>query len=392
MAAEACAILYFENKLLKVAMPESTSTQIQKTPLHDLHVEMGGKMVEFAGWRMPVSFAGIRQEHVHTRTACSVFDVSHMGRLVVQGADAESFLNNICTRNLKGAEPGRSYYSHVCREDGGILDDVIVSRFEDHWGIVCNASNRAKIVGWLQGHIEGRDVELSDRTTSTAMLAIQGPRTMELAQEITGKDLSSLKRYRFVTYDYMMMRVIVYRSGYTGEDGLEVVVPAGAVKLLTSKLFGTANKPHPVIKPAGLGARDTLRIEAAMPLYGHELSEEVDSLTGGQGWCVDLSKDFIGAEPMRALQAKGPPRKLVGLELEGRRIARQDSRILDAGGAEVGRITSGTLSPTLEKSIAMGFVSADRSEVGSALEIEVSGSRVPARVVPLPFYKRVKKS
>ncbi len=362
---------------------------ILQTPLHDMHVEMGGRMVPFAGWSMPVQFAGITQEHIHTRTACSVFDVSHMGRLKLTGSDAESFLNRLCTRNLAGAEVGRSYYTHVCREDGGVLDDVIVSRFESHWGIVCNGSNREKILAWLEKQGEAVEVTIQDETFGTAMLAIQGPRTLELAQEAVDADFSSIMRYRFKVFELMGIPIAVYRSGYTGEDGFEVVVPAGIVKMLVPRLLGTKDKPHPVIKPAGLGARDTLRIEAGMPLYGHELSEEIDSLTGGQGWCVDLSKDFIGCEPMRALKQNGLPRHLVGLELDGRRIARQDF-VVYGQGRKVGEVTSGTLSPTLGKSIAMAFVAAESAEMGTELEVGIGNGRVASRVVKLPFYKRPK--
>jgi len=358
-----------------------------KTPLHDIHVAMGARMVEFAGWEMPVQFAGIVEEHNHTRSACSVFDVSHMGRLRITGADAETYLNRICTRNLAGAELGRSFYSHICRHDGGILDDVIVSRFATHWGIICNASNRDKIVAWLGRHAQGRDLQIADETKATGMVACQGPKTLEIAKELTGDDLTTLKRYHFTVRDLGPLQIITYRSGYTGEDGLEVVFPAPLVPFLMPKLFGTKEQPHPVIKPAGLGARDTLRIEAAMPLYGHELSEEVDSLTAGQAWCVDLKKDFIGVEPMRRLNERGLPRKLVGLELDGRRIARQHSTVY-GGGRAVGEVTSGTLSPTLGKSIAMAFVTADSASDGTALEVEVGGKRVPAKVVKLPFYKR----
>jgi len=358
-----------------------------KTPLYDIHVAMGARMVGFAGWEMPVQFAGIVEEHHHTRTAFSVFDVSHMGRLRIIGDKAEPFLNYICTRNLAGAEVGRSYYSHICREDGGILDDVIVSRFQTHWGIICNASNRDKIVAWLGKHTEGRGLQILDETTATAMVACQGPKTLDIAKELTGNDLTTLKRYHFTVRDFGPLQIVIYRSGYTGEDGFEVVLPAALVSFLVPKLFGTKEQPHPIIKPAGLGARDTLRIEAAMPLYGHELSEEVDSLTAGQAWCVDLNKDFIGAAPMRQLHAAGLPRKLVGLELDGRRIARQHSSVYGDGRA-VGEVTSGTLSPTLNKSIAIAFVAADSASDGAALEVEISGKRVPARVVKMPFYKR----
>ncbi len=360
-----------------------------QTPLHDSHVSLGGRMVAFAGWSMPVTFAGITEEHIHTRTSCSVFDVSHMGRLRLTGSDCERFLDHLCARKLAGAEVGRSYYSHMCNEDGGILDDLIVSRFEDHWGIVCNGVNREKIIRWLDKHGPGHDIEVTDETMSTAMLAIQGPKAIEQAEQLTGLDLSTLKRYRFLVHEFMMTKVIIYRSGYTGEDGLEVVAPASLAKMLAPQLLGTRESPHPIIRPAGLGARDTLRIEAAMPLYGHELGEEVDPLTCGQGWCVDLSKDFIGAEPMRKLEKRGLPRQVAGLELSGKRIARQHSRIL-AGGRAIGEITSGTLSPTLGKSIAMGFVSSDYVAVGTELEVELGGKRLSARIVKLPFYKRPK--
>ncbi len=361
-----------------------------RTPLHDILVEMGARMVEFAGWEMPLKFVGVIKEHKHTRTACSVFDVSHMGRITLSGDACETFLNLICTRNLENAEVGRSYYTHVCNKDGGILDDVIVSRFEDHWGIICNASNREKIVAWLNKHAAGRGIAIRDDTLATAMVACQGPRTIGLATELSGDDLSGLGRYRFRVREIGPMRIVIYRSGYTGEDGVEVVLPTALVGLLASRLFGTGDEPHPVIKPAGLGARDTLRIEAAMPLYGHELSETVDSLTAGQSWCVDLTKDFIGAEPMRKLQEKGLPCKLVGLDLEGRRIARQHSKV-HAAGRQVGEVTSGTLSPTLAKSIAMAFVTSEFAEEGTELTVELGGAkRAAATVVKLPFYKRPK--
>lgn len=365
------------------------SEALRRTPLYDIHVAFGARMVPFAGWEMPVQFAGIIEEHNHTRTACSVFDVSHMGRLKITGKDAETFLDQVCTRKLAGAEPGRCLYSHICREDGGILDDVIVSRFESHWGIVCNASNREKIIAWLNGHLAGRDVQISDETSATAMIACQGPRTLELAKELANADLTTLKRYHFRVRELGPVNLTVYRTGYTGEDGIEIVLPAMLVGPLIPRLLGTPESPHPVIRPAGLGARDTLRMEAGMPLYGHELTEDVDSLTAGQAWCVDLTKDFIGAEPMRKLKAQGPARQLVGLELEGRRIARQHYKIF-RGDRETGEITSGTLSPTLGKSIAMGYVASQNVAVGTDLDVELSGKRVPARVVPLPFYKRGK--
>lgn len=365
------------------------STPLLKTPLYDAHVERGARMVDFAGWSMPVQYTGIIEEHNHTRTACALFDVSHMGRLRLTGDDCESLLNRLCTRNLSDAQVGRSYYSHMCREDGGILDDLIVSRFETHWGVVCNASNREKIVSWIQGHARGMDVKLRDETTTTAMVAIQGPKTLELASELAHDDLSSIGRYRFRTLEAMGLAITLYRSGYTGEDGFEVVIPAGVVSLLLPKLLGTVKNPHPVIKPAGLGARDTLRLEAGMPLYGHELSEDWDSLTAGQGWCVDLTKDFVGADALNRIKEKGLRKKLVGLEVEGRRIARQHFAVTKSG-EQVGEVTSGTMSPTLGKSIAMALIRTEHADEGTQLEVAIGAKTMSARIVKLPFYKRAK--
>ena len=357
------------------------------TPLYDAHTSFGGRMVDFAGWAMPISFTSINKEHEHTRTVCSLFDVSHMGRLRLSGSGAGPLLDRLCTRNLGSAEVGRCYYSHMCREDGGMLDDLIVSRFEDDWGVVCNASNREKIVQWIRQHGQGEDVTLTDETSETAMIALQGPEAIALAEEIAKIDFSGLKRYRFMEQAHLGAKMAVYRSGYTGEDGLEIVAPAGAAKLFISFLLGTAEQPHPKIKPAGLGARDTLRLEAGMPLYGHELTEDWDSLTAGQGWCVDLSKDFVGADAMRNLQEQGLKQQLVGLSLEGKRIARQGYAVFQ-GDRKVGDITSGTLSPTLSRSIAMALVDTGSHEIGTTLDVDMGKSRIGAEVVKLPFYKR----
>jgi aminomethyltransferase len=256
--------------------------------------------------------------------------------------------------------------------------------------MVCNASNRDKIVHWIRNHAAGLDVELIDETLSTAMLAVQGPKTLDLAITLTGLDFSKLKRYHFGEYGYLGLPITVYRSGYTGEDGLEVVFPSRAAAMLVPLLLGTVEKPHPLIRPAGLGARDTLRIEAAMPLYGHELTEEVDSLSAGQAWCVDLTKDFLGADGMRRIQDDGPRRRLVGLELAGRRIARQGQPVT-AEGRTVGVITSGTLSPTLNKSIALAYVESRAAPPGTALEVEIGGRPMACHIVSLPFYRRTGK-
>ncbi len=365
-----------------------TENPILKSPLDSFHRAQGAKMIDFAGWSMPVMYRGIVEEHHHTRQACAVFDVSHMGRLHVSGPDALDLLQWICTRDLAEMPVGQSRYSHVCREDGGVLDDVIVSRFEDDFLVVCNASNRAKIVAWLHRHAEGRNVTIDDRTTGSAMVAIQGPEALPQLQRLMNIDLSGLKRYHFKLQDYMTFKFPIFRAGYTGEDGVELILPLNLVKLALPALLGLGDEQDQVIKPAGLGARDSLRLEAGMPLYGHELSETWDSLTAGQGWCVHLDKkDFVGAEAMRSLKAAGLARKVVGLELEGRRTARQGYAV-HAEGKAIGMVTSGVLSPTLGKSIAMALIAREHAAADAPVMVDFNGKAVAAKVVKLPFYKR----
>jgi len=345
-------------------------------------------MVEFAGWEMPLLYRGIVEEHRHTREKCSVFDVSHMGRIEIRGAAAEPLLEFLCTRRLGDMTPGQSRYSHLCNERGGILDDVIVSRYETHWLIVCNASNREKILDWVRRHAQGRAVQIDDITEGTAMVAIQGPLAMAQAARVLPAPLGGLRRYHFVAGEFMGMRYTVFRSGYTGEDGVEVILPAHAAPAGWQFLLQPPDEFEPSpIRPAGLGARDTLRIEAGMPLYGHELHEGVDSLQAGLAWCVDLSKDFCGADAMRHLQEAGLPRRLVGLELAGRRTARPGSEVIRNGRA-VGAVTSGTLAPTLDKSIAMAYVASEFAAPGTDVRVKIRDHEVEAAVVALPFYKR----
>ncbi len=363
------------------------NVNLKQTPLHEQHVRLGAKMMEFAGWDMPVLYRGIQEEHRHTRQACSIFDVSHMGRIEVRGNDAEAFLDRLCTRRLGDMEPGQMRYSHVCNERGGILDDVIVARGDTHWLVVCNACNRPKIAEWLARHAAGRSVAIDDTTERTTMIAVQGPRTMEQAARRIPLPLSDLGRYRFRSGSYFGMQYTVSRTGYTGEDGFEVILPAEAAAMAWQFLLQADDEfEPPVIRPAGLGARDTLRIEAGMPLYGHELHEGIDSLQAGFGWCVALDKEFVGVEGLRRIQAAGLPRRLVGLELVGKRIARQGCAVLREG-RPVGEVTSGTLSPTLDRSIAMAYVASEHAAAGTPVCVRVRDHEAEARVVALPFYK-----
>lgn len=364
---------------------------MNRTALFDLHVAAGGRMVDFAGWEMPLQYSGIIDEHLATRQSCTMFDVSHMGRLYLSGPDAEALLERLCTRPIASMKVGQCRYSHVCREDGGILDDVIVSRFDQRWLVVCNASNREKIVQWLRDHAAGQCVDIVDDTRQTVMVAIQGPEVMEIAEELLPVDVADIRRYHFKSGKYMGIDYVCSRTGYTGEDGFELILPRAAGKMVASAVLTEEGAAFGRIKPAGLGARDTLRLEAGMPLYGHELSESVNSISAGQSWCVDLNKEFIGGSALRKIQADGPARVLVGLELAGKRIARQGA-LIELDGAPVGIVTSGTFSPSLEKVIAMAFVDQAAAKLGIQLQANIRASRAKATVVPLPFYTRGKQS
>jgi aminomethyltransferase len=368
-------------------MSDVPATALRKTPLFDLHERAGARIVPFAGWAMPVQYRGIIEEHHAVRNRAGVFDVSHMGRVEFCGPDALAFLELLNTRNIGQAAPGMCRYSHMCRDDGGILDDVIVSRFEDKFLVVCNASNREKLLGWWLERKRGFNVEIIDRTFETAMVAIQGPEALETMDRLLPFKVSDLKRYRFKTGSALGAEYFVARSGYTGEDGVECIFPAGFTMMLATMLMSQSAEMGRPIKPIGLGARDTLRLEAGMPLYGHELTEDWDSLTSGQEWAVDLTKNFIGADVLRKLKAEGLARRIVGLELEGKRIARQGVEV-HKNGTPIGVVTSGTMSPTLDRNIAMALVPPAHGEAQTTLEVDIRGTRVPARVVPLPFYKR----
>lgn len=360
-----------------------------QTPLNDFHRTAGGRLVDFAGWEMPVVYSSIIEEHNFTRQHATFFDVSHMGRVEFHGSNAGALLERLNTRRIGDMAVGQCRYSHMCRDDGGILDDVIVSRLAESWLVVCNASNREKLLGWWKQQSAGQGVDIVDKTFETAMLAIQGPEALETLDRLLPITVSDLKRYHFKQGHALGAAYYAARSGYTGEDGIEIILPAGfglmAVNLLVEK---SAEIGRP-IKPAGLGARDTLRLEAGMPLYGHELTEEWDSITAGQAWCVDLSKSFIGQPALQEVKARGPKRVMVGLELEGRRAARQGAR-LSKDGAEVGVVTSGSHSPTFDRPLAMGLLDPACSEPGTVVQVDLRGSPVAASIVKLPFYKRGK--
>jgi aminomethyltransferase len=364
---------------------------LKRTPVYDFHVSHGAKMVDFAGWEMPILYRGIVAEHEQTRKSGSIFDVSHMGRLHFTGPDAAKFLNKVVTRKIDDQKIGVSRYSLVCNPAGGVMDDVIVSRDQKHWLVVCNASNREKLIKHFHQvrHDSGLDFDMADQTEGSVMVAIQGPKVIERLAGLLPEEtnLKLMKRYHFVTDSFMLIKFTIFRSGYTGEDGVEMILPAKAAAMALKLLGGKFDKENATIQPAGLGARDTLRLEAGMPLYGHELTESIDPISAGLGWAVDLTKEFMGIEALRVIAERGPARRLVGLELEGKRIARPGTPVRN-GEQVIGEVTSGTFGPTVQKSIAMAYVDANFANEGTQLAVDLKGTLNPAKVVKLPFYKR----
>jgi aminomethyltransferase len=367
--------------------------ELSKTPLTEWHRSHGARLVDFAGYEMPVQYSSIVAEHQATRTSVGVFDISHMGRLRFDGPRADQLLDHLLTRRVLDMQTGQVRYSLMCNEDGGVLDDVLVSCLESPSGkiyflLVVNASNRAKIVHWLKPHLaDYPDVEFHDVTESTAMIAVQGPKAMDLCKPLLPSSIQTLGYYRAKVTEQMSKPCIVSRTGYTGEDGLELIVKADdAIRVWENLMMAGRNIG---IQAVGLGARDTLRLEAGMPLYGHELDETIDPYQAGLGFACNLKdRTFIGSEALRSKSINPTIPKRVGLLLEGRRAARQGSNVLDADRRIVGQVTSGSFSPTLDRPIAMAYLDASIASAGAILDVDIRGTTVPATIVPLPFYKK----
>jgi aminomethyltransferase len=356
---------------------------LRRTPLYDEHRSLGARLVDFAGWEMPVQYEGIKAEHEAVRTQAGLFDVSHMGEAVFRGPDAERAVQRLVTRDVGRLETGQAGYSAVCYESGGTVDDVIVYRREGDFLVVVNASNREKDLAHFRENTHDLDVTVADESDDWALLALQGPEADDLLQKVTATDLSGLRPFRFTEGEVAGTRTMISRTGYTGEDGFELyLTPDDAPQVWRALLEAGAT-------PAGLGARDTLRLEAGMCLYGNELDPETTPLEAGIGFAVHLDKEeeFIGQEALREEKAEGLRKTLIGFELDGRGIARHDHEVR-VGDESVGRVTSGTLSPTLGKAIGLAIVSPG---VEDRFEVMVRERPVEAHTVPLPFYKRERR-
>ena len=360
-------------------------TEIKKTCLHNRHSAMGAKMSPFAGFDMPIEYAGLDAEHNAVRTKAGVFDVSHMGEVEVAGPEAALFVNHIFTNDVTPMKNGQAIYGMMCKEDGGVVDDLLVYKIaSDKYLLVINAGNIDKDIAWIATHATGYDCTIKDRCNEFGQIAVQGPESENIIKEVLGLDGSDLAFYTFKILDEDKGSdiVILSRTGYTGEDGFEIY----ASPARTLAMWDALQEAH--VAPCGLGCRDTLRFEAGLPLYGDELTEEITPLEAGLGMFVKLDKEggFIGRDALAKQKIEGPKKKLVGLEIDSPATARHGFEVLDLEGATVGHITTGYNSITVGKNIAMALVNADYAGLGSKLQVKIRRKVVPATVVKKRFY------
>jgi aminomethyltransferase len=360
-------------------------TPAKKTPLFDAHLNAGGKMVEFAGFLMPVQYRGIIQEHRKVRSSVGLFDVSHMGEFTFRGADVLSFLQKMTVNDVSKLQVGQAQYTAMCYEHGGIVDDFIVYRLKDHYMMIVNAGNLEKDFAWLQSHVED-GVALRNESEDFALLALQGRNAEATLQKLTHVDLSEIKFYHFIQGNVAGIPAMISRTGYTGEDGFEIAVATKKAEKLWFALLEAGAEFE--IEPVGLGARDTLRLEMKYCLYGNDIDETTNPLEAGLGWITKLEKgDFIGSDVLKKVNKEKPVRKLVGLQLEDRNIARHGYEIFYENKI-VGNVTSGSLSPSLNYPIALGYVGAEYALLDTGLTVKIRNRHTQARVVKTPFYKR----
>lgn len=362
------------------------SAPLSRTPLFALHVELGGRIVPFAGWEMPVQYAGIIEEHMAVRQAAGLFDVSHMGEARVRGRDAAKFLDGIMTNEMGTIKVGMARYTVMCQPDGGCVDDLIVYRLADDEFLIClNASNAPKDIAWMRAHVGGQQVEVLDECAAWAQLALQGPRAEAILALATATPLASIRRFGFVFGEVAgVAGCLMSRTGYTGSPGFEIYLPAASAEKVARALLA-AGKPHGLV-PAGLGARDSLRLEANYPLYGHEISEQISPIQAGLGWTVKFTKpEFVGREALHRQAQGGPVSSVVLFSLDDRRIARQGA-IVYSGETPVGEVLSGTQSPVLGKPIGTALVAAGHAS-SATLTVDIRGHRIPLRLATEPFVK-----
>ncbi len=358
---------------------------LKRTSLYERHVAGGGKIVPFAGFEMPVQYqTGIIAEHAAVRETAGLFDVSHMGEFIVRGPQALELVQHVTVNDASKIEVGQAQYSAMCLESGGIIDDLLIYRFADRFMLVVNAANREKDLEWIQQHADTFDVELEDVSGGTALIALQGPAAREILQPLTKPDVNSIEYYRFSEGEVANVPAVISGTGYTGEDGFELYTAAEDASKVWDALLSAGSSDGLI--PAGLGARDSLRLEMGYSLYGNDLDENHTTLESGLGWITKLGKDdFVGRNALIEQKENGVARRLVGMKLEGRAFPRPGYSIVSNGEA-VGQITSGTMSPSLGVGIALGYVPSEMAKIDTVLQIDVRGRLADGRVQRPPFY------
>ncbi|MEI4771409.1 glycine cleavage system aminomethyltransferase GcvT [Psychrobacillus sp. FJAT-51614] len=366
------------------------SEQLKRTPLYEDYATYGGKTIDFGGWELPVQFSSIKEEHAAVRTKAGLFDVSHMGEIFVKGSASEDFLQKIMTNDVSKLVNGQAQYTAMCYEDGGIVDDLLVYKVEDnHYLLVVNAGNIEKDFDWMK-QFATAGVELVNKSDEYGLLALQGPLAQAILQKLTSKNLEEIGFFRFAdNVEVAGKSVLVSRTGYTGEDGFEIYAASKDVRDLWSSILEAGKEDG--LLPCGLGARDTLRFEACLPLYGQELSKDISPLEAGLGFVVKLKKeqDFNGKSVLAAQKENGVPRKSIGIEMIDKGIPRTGYPVY-AGEKQIGFVTTGTQSPTLKKNIGLALIDATFAEIGKELEVEIRNKRLKAVTVTTPFYRREK--
>ena len=360
-----------------------TTDKLKRTPFYDKHVAAGAKMVPFAGYEMPIQYKGITAEHLAVRDNLGLFDLTHMGEFEVSGADALSFLQKVTTNNVEALQIGQIQYSCMTLPTGGIVDDLLVYRLENSYLLIVNAANIKKDFDWLAWQLDG-EVQLVDQSDQTALLALQGPNAQKLMAQLTDHDLEMMKYYTCARAKVAGEELLFSRTGYTGEDGFEIYMSYERAETIWNALV-EHGKAHG-LELIGLGARDSLRLEMKMALYGNDIDETTTPIEASLGWIVSPDKEFIGKDVVDQQRAEKPSRRLVCLELEGRAFPRQGYEIY-VEGEVVGKLTSGTFSPSLQKPIALGYLPLSHTKIGSRVEVDIRGKRIGATVVKPPFYK-----
>jgi aminomethyltransferase len=362
--------------------------KMKRTPLFSRHTQLGAKMVPFAGYEMPVSYSGIVDEHQAVRQACGVFDVSHMGEFIIEGEKAADLIQYVTTNDVTQLFPGRVQYSCMPNGEGGIVDDLLVYKMsEERYMLVVNASNMEKDLNWIRKHNDKYGCSITDISDKTALIAVQGPKATEILQKLTSEKLNDIPYYHFKTGHFAGKdNVIISATGYTGAGGFEIYCRNEDAEEIWDKIFEAGKDAG--IKPAGLGSRDTLRLEMGFCLYGNDINDSTSPLEAGLGWITKLNKgEFIGRDLMQQQKQEGLKKKLVGLELEDKNIPRQHYEITDENGHTIGEITSGTQSPSLNKPIALGYVDMAYAKEGSKVKVKIRNKMADARVVKIPFYQ-----